>query len=338
MCNYIANIIETDALSLATSTSSGISELVYIGAMAKEANPDAENEITNKFMHCTLPQHNRLLRIYHKKPNAFYNISEKWILKSAIPETTELVNGSHWLQGRADIVLRAFDFFRQKDYQLTTAILALQIEGLIRDALVSLGENTDDLSSESISSKAELLYKKNVGFYSYEYYKFRFPLLRNKIAHGDAHKTKREDAIFTILDFCAITKDIVQSDKIPINGIVQILKSLKAHPTDNDLLFAYAKFHILNPNLEVPVFYDLSSVETIAREAIRRNEFWDWMILNIEKSTKPVSDMIKLGQKIGQSFNANAQVKRYRDECVKFHAKRKNEINRIKALFQAHEV
>lgn len=338
LCNYIANTIETDALSLATSTASGISELLYIGVMAKEANPDAENEITNKFMHCTLPQHNRLLRIYHKKPNAFYNICEKWILKSAIPETTELVNGSHMLQGRADMVLRAFDFFQQKDYQLTTAILALQIEGLIRDTLVSLGADIDDPSGESISSKAELLYKKNIGFYSYEYYKFRFPLLRNKIAHGDAHKTKREDAIFTILDFCAITKDIVQSDKIPINGIVQILKSLQTQPTNNDLLFEYAKFHVLNPNLDVPAFYDLSSVETIARETIRRNEFWDWLISNIEKNPKPISDMIKLGQKIGQSFNANTQAQRYKDECVKFRAKRKSEINRIKALFQKQEV
>ena len=332
LCFYMANEMKQEALALSTSSTYGITKLTSLGIMAKEANPNAVNDITNKFMHCTIPQLNQLHRIYKKRPIAFYRLSECWILKRAIPETTKLVKESHWFQGRADMVLRAFDFFNQREYQLTTAILALQIEGLMRDALVALGVDADDVSSESISSKAELLYKKNAGFYSYEYYKFRFPLLRNKIAHGDAHKTQREDAISTVLDFCAICKDIAQSDKIPVNAMVRILKSLETQGHDFAALLNYADLCVKNPQLNVPEFYNLSSVETFARETIRGKEFWDWMIDNPEKNYMPMSEIIKLGQKIGTFFNAKDQAQRHKDECLKVIASRKEDLARIKAL------
>ena len=340
---YLSDQIEMDALTRCGCAARGVcgwSRIDLFEHRVRMADMNLCNDIDNKFLDYPVPCVITLRKVYGKKPMRFYSWAEKELSEKLIPVTLELIKSNHVLNARKDILRQGIKLYKKGDYQVANSVLTLQIEGLIRDVLISLGEDEESLYATSLTEKAERLEGQKTGFYAYEYYAFRFPVFRNKIAHGDAHNSQREDAIKVMLDFCSLCRHIATDDKVPINKLVELAKKLTNKKSDFDEVIEYARYSISHQDVSIPDFYGLGTKERIAQRKIRQQGFWDALLEDNLKAEKPIHEAVAEGMKIAKKF-CNAQyAEKYKNEYIlKMGSKeeeRKKMIESLRSMFSSH--
>ena len=337
---YLSDQIEMEALTRCGYAARGVcgwSRIDLLEHRVRMADVNLCNDIDNKFLDYPVPCVITLRKVYGKKPMRFYSWAEKELSEKLIPVTLELIKSNHILNARKDILRQGIKLYRKGDYQVANSVLTLQIEGLIRDVLISLGEDDESLYATSLTEKAERLEGQKTGFYAYEYYAFRFPVFRNKIAHGDAHNSQREDAIKVMLDFCSLCRYIATDDKVPINKLVELAKKLTNKKSDFDEVIEYARYSISHQDVSIPDFYRLGTKERIAQRKIRQQGFWDALLEDNLKAEKPIQEAVAEGMNIAKKF-CNAQyAEKYKNEYIlKMGSKeeeRKKMIESLRSMF-----
>lgn len=133
-------------------------------------------------------------------------------------------------------------------------------------------EDENKLLGAGFQEKVNILNSKMSFEFDYEYYSFKFRLLRNKMAHGliDGRESK-EIADLLLLDlFDAI--EISKSNMIPLNQkLFFVYQTLKDRPPEN---YNYLAGYCFLKHIEIPDFYNTASDENKINEIANSEELW----------------------------------------------------------------
>lgn len=137
-------------------------------------------------------------------------------------------SNNHILFNRKTIIDHSIELFEKQDYLNFINLITIQIEGLFFDICEELGSDPDRTSSHTLKPKLDYLSNK-ILFDEVSYFKFYFPLVRNKVAHGIFMESKKLDIIAyeTLLDLQFLVHLLITHEKIPYNKALRLIKSLK---------------------------------------------------------------------------------------------------------------
>ena len=318
VCDYVSYELDNEALLMSQQGfpwMGSIHKIDIVEGMVVGTDKADCNDITNKFLDRPVLVVENIKHLYGTDPAKFYVWAEGELDKVIIPSTLGLIKENHLLNSRAEMLEEGISLYNDKKYQVANSILALQIEGLIHDVLVANGEEEVKLRATSLTEKVERLEKLHVGFYSYEYYAFRFPVLRNEIAHGNAHKTQREEAIKVMLDLCGLCRYIAKSDLLPCNKLVELTKRfVEADATAKEKI-DYARFVVSHANVSVSDFYGLETITASIQNEIQRVDFWNELLKCDVAEGKLIKEAIEEGVKIAKHFAAKRHLAAFKRNC-----------------------
>ena len=283
LCSYVANDLDAEAVRQARNNClyfSGLDNLTILETKADHTTLGSLNELSNKFGELPVQEFYDALALFHSDKVAFYKWAEEY-LNSRLNALQDLITDNQWFTFRKDILLKAIDFYTKGAYQVSNSIVSLQIEGIITDVLICLGADPKGLEHQQITNKVHALYEHNVNFFDEEYYSFIFPVIRNRIAHGGAHTTQKEDAIMLLLDLSRICKFAAEEPSLPINTLAQIIAHYTYAQTKEEKgksLYDYAIYIANNKDLIKPEFYLFQKEEDSLISDIRETDvMWEWL-------------------------------------------------------------
>jgi hypothetical protein len=95
-----------------------------------------------------------------------------------------LLDKHHLLNARKTVLLPALAAYRRGELALFSSAVAVQIEGIFEDACHLSGVSLDELRIATLIPKLDALLWRGHVQIDYPYYAFKFPILRNRVAHG----------------------------------------------------------------------------------------------------------------------------------------------------------
>ncbi len=230
------------------------------------------NEISSKIPFVSMKRFFELLAIYKTDKKKFFRILKKeHPAKNFIQVIEKRVKENHTLHKRKYILNQLLSFYKNKNYKLFINLCPQQIEGLIYDLALEAGIKEDTLKTSSVSDKAQFLKDKTDFFHDmqYEYYRFVFPIIRNRIAHGLGIAENIADTAYSLLLDLNYIAELICSDKLRTNQAVAYLKKAEKKKDLNSLIF-YGEFI----DVEIPKFYKISSKrEEVERHIIQKFKY-----------------------------------------------------------------
>jgi hypothetical protein len=214
------------------------------------------SDVTNKFLKLEIKKYIEAGCLYEQHREDFHKFMCEYIATyKVVDDVIFSINKSHYLNRRSYILIPALEQYRKRNKAIFLHIVPLQIEGIFYDYCTALGIPEGKIYTSSISEKLDRIIKLNKGFYSFEYFKFRFPIIRNKIAHGKVIEAQEIDffADFMLLDLLDVSNRII-SDEFPLN---KILSSIQQAYDLNDKSSLTILAFALSKNFDIPEFYQV---------------------------------------------------------------------------------
>jgi hypothetical protein len=277
----ITHTFKEEALSQASKKRGGLSLSVHFFDVPypfqwfqEQYDPSHRSDLQNKFLDESISDLDEWERVYKKDPDEFYLRLEQYISKRAPVEAIrELIRTHHRLSARGEVLNEALDAFEQRRNQLFCSAVPLQIEGIFQDYCEDLGIEPNAHKRATLSGKIDLIIGRKGFFYDFEYYKFRFQVFRNKIAHGRLHEIDADRyANLFLLDLRDVCGRIT-SDDLPVNRIIKLLKMFStSSPETSDMVKLASVFDELD---DVPIFYALDDAVRRLRSMLEIRPFWD---------------------------------------------------------------
>lgn len=190
-------------------------------------------------------------------------------------------SNNHILFNRKTIIDHSIDLFEKEDYLNFINLITIQIEGLFFDICEELGSDPDRISSHTLKPKLDYLSNK-ILFDEVSYFKFYFPLIRNKVAHGVFMDSNKLDIIAyeTLLDLQFLVHLLITHESIPYNKTLRLIKSLKANNQYHEIRIKdyllqgdiYLNLNwLVNPMYnEIYEFYDDQKLIPNCKEIVKR--------------------------------------------------------------------
>jgi len=142
------------------------------------------------------------------------------------------------------------------------------------------------LNTAALHKKLDIISDKDNNFRYYEYYKFVFPVLRNKVAHGNLYSDNSKlTAGMLLLDLYHICMVITNTDGIKINRALSYLRNYLQYPKNENLLLAILNLY----NVEIPDFYNLDDQIADLKDKFLDDEIWSYLDKLIEKGNEVVN-------------------------------------------------
>lgn len=243
--------------------------------ISKQLQWESLSDLTNKFGDLTIEEHLELQEFYKAKDKGeFYKKVRSYLTdKRIIEKIKEMISSNHRLNERSRVFQESFDAYSKGSKYLFCSVIALQIEGLFADYCLELGIEETSIRGGSLTDKVRMAARKNTRYRSFEYYAFRFPLIRNKIAHGNLITEDVENlADYLLLDLYDVCLSLA-SLSLPINKIVSILRLWQQSNGDKKLEVKYCLYR----EIKVPPFYHIHETELKIQESIIDRSFWDYL-------------------------------------------------------------
>lgn len=267
-------------------------------------NLNSFSEIKNKFKNVTPKKHRELQNLYEENKENFFEYTKEYIEnEDIILKIKKMLQEHHRLYNRKEILNQTLDSYSDNKYLLCN-IVPLQIEGIFFDYCMELGINKKEIANISLREKLNKIKKnENIFFYDYDYYAFKFPVIRNKVAHGKIiNKKVNHLADLLLLDLYDVCEKIT-SEELLINKIVDILK---VDPKDMKDIIKYS----IVKNIDIPKFYELEDNIEKAKQNFYKDEFWN----ELDKISKKDNNILHKGvYKIVYSFKNEGICK---EKCV----------------------
>jgi hypothetical protein len=215
--------------------------------------------------------------LYKDDKKEFMNIIKE-LIENISQEINDLITVNHILFNRKEILKTIFNHFNKNDYISINNMLPLQIEGLFYDFCILLGISEKSIEISSLNDKLEKIADKskdkNLFFLSYEYFTFKFPIIRNKVSHGRIFEANNElQAYYLLLDLYNVINLIID-DEIELNKYIQFLND---KITDEKILELY-NFK----DLKVPNFYKIEGVIKKIIKRLKSDEFYNFLSNEID--------------------------------------------------------
>jgi len=245
------------------------------------------SELKNKFLDMPVLEHQELRYCYHHDKDEFVVKMQSYIKDYYIIERLErLIAGHHQLNKREEILKQLLEAYSQDKFLLFSNAVPLQIEGIFNDYCLELGIKPDELNTAALHKKLDIISDKDKNFTHYEYYKFAFPVLRNKVAHGNLYSGDSElTAGMLLLDLSHICRVITQTESIKINRALRYLKEYMQRPDKNNLLLAVLNLY----KVEIPDFYELDEELADLKDKFLDEEIWAYLDQLIEQGNEVVN-------------------------------------------------
>ena len=145
----------------------------------------------------------------------------------------------------------------------------MQIEGVLHDYRLDL--SNCKTAKRTLDSTVDEIDKQHHWFPDYAYYRFFFPQVRNKVAHG-GHIKENESlnlAMMLLLDLYDVCRKIT-SDDLLINRVVRAVSDFDINNPDPGLQFKI----VLSSNVPIPAFYELEGKRNQIYTTLSSARFW----------------------------------------------------------------
>jgi hypothetical protein len=299
--NFMADGVKRYAMNEASSGNKmfGLSSSLFKRAPYAFRNPFSRvlgdpydvhslNELTNKFDDLPLNTHKKIMDAFRDKPELIKEFSLAYIkgipdegVLSAKEKLEKLVAGSHLLNRRRQVICTMLNHFDAKDYISFVSMAPLQIEGIFADICKEIGVSERQLDISSLNDKLQHIEGKINSFFYFEYYSFKFPVLRNLVAHGGLVDGELEDiAIKLMLDLLPVCA-LADSEELPINHAIKVINM--ACKKDFAKLIEWLD---LSDKVTIPDFYGIQEMIASAEALYSAQEFWDYLVAQLKKLNK----------------------------------------------------
>lgn len=339
---YLKYEIECDALNKLMPSVLGcwsISKLSILEMRSKSNMIESVDVLLNKFATLPVDAYEKIRELYIKDRPAYLNAMRNLLTTMKPLSIVKRMRRHHILYNRAELVKTGLDLYRQKKYQAAITVLVVQVEGLIFDCLVELEGSGRKYDSQPIAGKLIAMQNKFKDFLGFEYYNFVFPVVRNEVAHGNLLPSEEleECAISVILDVLSLCEYISDTDSLPINTAVRLLRDVIGGKNKKvfDSVFEYNKHIRQFPSLVLPAMYNLNNgVEKIKR-VVSKKHFCQYLIETIE-SRRDLKEQMPVIRYIARKYHADQLAEYCRMTCIskikEREAKTDAEIAKIRKL------
>ena len=276
------------------------------------------SDISNKFLELSLDECRKLDKLYKIDKEKFYGFAETYIdSKNVIDKIYKKISSNHCLDRRKNILHSALEAYKNGDKLLFVNIIPLQIEGIFYDYCIALGIPENKLTSSSLSDKLDRIIKSNSGFYNYEYFAFKFPVIRNRVAHGRIIEEKEIKKVSTtlLLDLYEVCREI-SSNNLIVNKVVELIEEFKEGYQNPKNIVKIALVVLQGLELEIPSFYNLEHYIAQIKIEFTKNQFFDYLLELIEFNNPIVNKGIK---KIVTVLNKKPEINK--ESCTKLFKK-----------------
>lgn len=282
------------------------------------------SDIKNKFLTLGIKEKRDIEKLYSKSKeneSSFYQFCEfmhSYIENENVPENILLlVDENCYLNRRGHILKPAIENYICGKKAIFLNAATIQIEGLFYDYCTALGISEARISKDSISGKLDKIANLEKGFYSFEYFKFRFSNIRNEIAHGKIMDEQLVDffADFVLLDLVDLSGRLNWED-FPVNKVLTWIQNAYA---SNDLIsLAAVAFFLADNKPNIPDFFPeakkkLNELESCLREVT----FFEYMLELTEFNNKMINGGL-------------SKIMKYLENEEKFKEQRKEILRKIR--------
>lgn len=259
------------------------SQGVYFLPELDQYNVRSLTVLSNKFLDTYPNEYHEIKELYEKNKIEFFSFAKEYILfdigriKSGISRIEDYIEKNHIIARRKETILTILKHFKNEDFISVVNMLPMQIEGIFHDICIEVGINESTLDICSINQKLKLLQPHVLHFIYFEYYSFKFPIIRNVVAHGKLIEDNIEQtAIMLMLDLLPVC-DLTMSDNMPI---IKKIKLLDESSQDN---FASLIEYFDYRDTKIPDFYKLNTKVECVEKKYNINEFWEYLKSEVKK-------------------------------------------------------
>jgi len=232
-------------------------------------------------------------RLYEEQDRTqFDQYLEEYISETKPTEKIRcLVDEHHLLAARRSVLLPALEAYRQEEFPFFASAVAPHVEGIIEDACLLSGISLHKLRQGSISDKLDALVRDAPIYIDYAYYAFKFPVLRNRIAHGrmltsDVHRV----AHLLVLDLYNCCRIVREHPGAP-NALVELLRRVKPDKATLANVVDFAAMYAETNGEPPSYFYGLGREFDEFTLLLDRQTVWDFL----EDLLGPQSEEIDIG-------------------------------------------
>jgi hypothetical protein len=218
-------------------------------------------------------------RLYEEQDKTqFDQHLEKYISETKpAQKIRRLLEEHHLLAARKSVLLPALEAYEREEFSFFASAAATQIEGMVEDGCLLSGISLNELRRASITNKLDALVRDTRIHIDYVYYAFKFPIVRNRIAHGRVlTRDVRRVGHLLLLDLYDCCR-IVRNHPGAPNPLVELLRRVKPDmATLGDVVeFAaiYAETNGERPN----PFYGLAQDFENFERLLDRQAVWDFI-------------------------------------------------------------
>jgi hypothetical protein len=233
---------------------------------------------SNKFMDLPASNYREFVQECKSTPEKFKEYATAYIkgapgeFPSVREKLADLVQKSHILFDRKQVIETMLHHFEEKDYISFVSMAPLQIEGIFADICREIGVSENQLDISSLNDKLQHIDERMRSFYFFEYYAFLFPVLRNQVAHGGLIDGEFENtAIRLMLDLLPVC-ELTVSEDLPVMHALKILE--EASNGENKKLVEWLD---LSKSVVIPDFYNSQEMITKTVTHYMSQDFWDYL-------------------------------------------------------------
>ncbi|MBA5689816.1 hypothetical protein [Rugamonas apoptosis] len=288
----------------------------FLWAISDPYDVRSLDSYSNKFMDLPTGSYREMVRECKSSPEKFKECSTIYIngipdkLSSLRVKLLDLVEKSHILFTRRNVIETMLRHYEAKDYISLVSMAPLQIEGIFADICREIGVSESQLDISSLNDKLQHIDGKMTSFFYFEYYSFKFPVLRNLVAHGGlVDGDLEETAIHLMLDLLPVC-ELAVSEDLPVIHALDILKE-----ASNGKAKQLVEWLDLRKSVVIPDFYGAQGSIAKAEGHYATQEFWDYLEGELKKVMDEDhikgSDPVKIAGKVKSAGFADEQAEKF---------------------------
>lgn len=243
-------------------------------------------DISNKFLEENPAEIKQIIQLYTEDRYEFNKFLKEYIEREEILFLIrERLQTHHSLNKRAPHLLELLSLYEKGSVSTFLNAAVSHIEGILTDCCILFETDKEEIRElEYAIATMGLRWKLNHlrdkfdwGEFHFEYYNFRFRVLRNKIAHGKLDKIDEQlisaILLLDILDVCNLTHSLNILLNRKVNTIKIIEDDLKKERVD----YLFVLCYVLLCDIEVPLYYQLNRQISNVEALKERPAFWEYL-------------------------------------------------------------
>ncbi|MBU9829935.1 hypothetical protein J1779_08310 [Rahnella sp. FC061912-K] len=240
-------------------------------------------EMSNKFLDFPPESYIQIKNLYKTNKEEFYAFAKEYIsgdvdgFQNEISKIEKIIEQNHIIANRKAVISTIIRHYQNKDFISVVNMLPMQIEGIFHDICLEVGIDESRLDISSINEKLRIIQLKIEHFIYFEYYSFKFPIIRNVVAHGKLIEFDIEQAaIMLMLDLLPVC-ELAMSEEIPIIKKIKLLEKLLKDD------FSYFPEYFEFSEVTIPDFYKLDTEIGVVEGKYNSLEFWEYLKAKVKK-------------------------------------------------------